>query len=277
MKTQGDRFSAWQAELTVKYRSIDGRTVLAERKHFGPLHVQKSFYPEKDVCHSYILHPPGGVAGGDQLTINVAAEANAHALITTPASNKFYRSANDESSVRQSIDVGSNAIIEWLPQDSILFSGCQVETHTRVNLDQQAKFIGWDIICLGRPASNESFAEGHCKQKFELYRNDRLLHIETAKLTGGGEILNASWGLANYTVFGLMLISNADKDMLELARACDQDAPCLSAATLKGELLLVRCLGHQGMEVRQYFTRVWSAIRPGLLKREASIPRVWFT
>jgi len=78
-------------------------------------------------------------------------------------------------------------------------------------------------------------------------------------------------------VSGLMIISNADKDMLELARAHDQDTPCLSAATLKGECLLVRCLGHQGMEVRQHFTRVWSALRPHILQRKASIPRVWYT
>ena len=277
MKTQADRFSAWQAELSIGYRAINDRTVLAERKHCGPLHVQKSFYPEKDVCHTYILHPPGGVAGGDQLTINVVAETRAHALITTPASNKFYRTADDVSTVRQSIDVSSAAIVEWLPQDSIMFSGCQVDMRTRVNLEQDAKFIGWEITCLGRPASEERFSRGFCKQKFELYRNNRPLHIETASIEGDGEILNAKWGLAGYTVSGLMLVSNADANMLELARACDQDNPCLTSVTLKGELLLVRCLGHQGMEARDYFTQVWSAIRPHMLKREASIPRVWFT
>jgi urease accessory protein len=277
LKTQTDRFSAWQAELSIRYRAIGDRTVLAERKHCGPLHVQKSLYPEQDVCHTYILHPPGGVAGGDQLTINVVAEKNAHALITTPASNKFYRTANEVSIVRQSIDVSSDAIVEWLPQDSIMFAGCQVDMRTRVNLEQEAKFIGWEITCLGRPASGETFSQGCCKQKFELYRNYRPLHIETASIAGGGEILNANWGLAGYTVTGLMLVSNADKNMLELARTIDQDTPCLTAVTLKGELLLVRCLARQGMEARDYLTRVWSAIRPQLLKREATIPRVWHT
>jgi urease accessory protein len=277
LKTQTDRFSAWQAELSIRYRAIGDRTVLAERKHCGPLHVQKSLYPEQDVCHTYILHPPGGVAGGDQLTINVVAENNAHALITTPASNKFYRSANEVSIVRQSIEVDSDAIVEWLPQDSIMFSGCQVDMRTRVNLEQDAKFIGWEITCLGRPASGEMFSQGRCKQKFELYRNNRPLHIETACLEGDGEILNAAWGLAGYTATGLMLVSNADKNMLELARTCNQDTPCLTAVTLKGELLLVRCLARQGMEARDYLTQVWSAIRPKLFKREVSVPRVWFT
>lgn len=277
MSAQTAKFSAWQAELAIRYRSINGRTVLAERHHRGPLHVQKSFYPENEVCHTYILHPPGGVAGGDQLTIKVAAEAQAHALITTPASNKFYRSAQEVSRIRQHIEVSANATVEWLPQDSIMFSGCRVDMQTRVDLQPQAKFIGWEISCYGRPASDEYYAQGHCRQKFELYRDNKLLHIETTNLDGGGAVLNAGWGLAGYTVAGLMLVSNADKAMLELARACDQDAPCLTAVTLKGELLLVRCLGHQGMQARQYFTRVWAALRPQLLKREASEPRVWFT
>lgn len=277
VRAQPDKFSAWEAGLALRYRRINDRSVLAERKHSGPLHVQKSFYPEQDVCHTYILHPPGGVAGGDQLTIEVDAEAGAHALITTPASNKFYRAQHDASTVRQTVNVTEGATVEWLPQDAIMFSGCRVDTRTRIVLAPQARFIGWEIICLGRPASGEAFDQGYCHQRFELWRDARMLYIENARLEGGGEILQAKWGMAGYTVSGVMLISNANASMLELARNFDEDAPCLTASTLKGELLVVRALGRQGIEVREYFTRVWSAIRPGLLDRDACIPRVWFT
>lgn len=270
-------FSSWRAELELKYQYIHNRTVLAERRHVGPLHVQKSFYPEDEVCHTYILHPPGGVVGGDQLTISVCTEAQAHSLITTPASNKFYRSDNALSVVQQNLTVKSGATLEWLPQDSILFSGCRVKMRTRVDLEPEAKFIGWEITCFGRAAGEQPFVDGISQQSFELSRAGKLLHIERARIVGGSEILSVRWGMANYTVNGLMVVSNADKAMLEAARACEATDTCLTAITLKGELLLVRCLAYQGIEAREYFTQVWSLIRPLLCGREASVPRVWHT
>lgn len=270
-------FSAWEAVLELKYQYLHNKTVVAERKHRGPLHVQKPFYPEDEVCHSYVLHPPGGVAGGDQLTINVCVETQAHSLITTPASNKFYKSASVPAVVRQNLDVKAGGILEWLPQDSIMFSGSRVNMQTRVNLEPEAKFIGWEITCFGRTAGNEPFLAGISQQGFELSRGGELLHVERTRIEGGSEILSARWGMAGYTVNGLMVVCNADKNTLDTARTCEQPPDCLTAVTLKGEVLLVRCLARQGVEARAYFTQVWSLLRPQLCKREASVPRIWYT
>lgn len=277
MSVPVEKFDSWQAELSIKYKVINGKTVISEKKHKGPLGLQKSFYPENDVCHNYILHPPGGVAGGDQLSINVDVGKNAHALITTPASNKFYNSLEHVSVVVQAIEVESGAVMEWLPQDAIMFSGCKVETTTKIKLHEGAKFTGWEITCLGRPASNEKFDRGFCRQRFELWRDNKPLYIERARIDGDSEILSANWGMAGYTVSGLMLVTDANKELLALARECQQDKNCLSAVTLKDDVMIVRYLGHQGMEAREYFTRVWSAIRPLMYKREACAPRIWFT
>ena len=74
----------WRAELALDYRLQDGRTVLA-RRHRGPLQVQKALYPEgQGLCHTLLIHPPGGIAGGDSLSIDVAVQSGAQALITTP-------------------------------------------------------------------------------------------------------------------------------------------------------------------------------------------------
>ena len=89
--------AGWVARLALRFEQRAGRTVLAHRSHEGPLAVQKPFYPEGDVCHVYLLHPPGGVVGGDRLTIEIEVASDAHAVITTPAAGKFYRSAAVES------------------------------------------------------------------------------------------------------------------------------------------------------------------------------------
>jgi urease accessory protein len=68
--------------------------VLTERRHLGPLAVRKPRYPEgDDVCHAIVVHPPDGIAGGDELGLTVGAKAGARALLTTPGAGRRYRTA----------------------------------------------------------------------------------------------------------------------------------------------------------------------------------------
>src|SRR6476620_11342443 len=112
--------AGWEAALDLEFAARGARTILARRASIGPLVVQRPFYPEGDVAHVYLVHPPGGVVGGDQLRLNVLAREGAHALITTPAATKFYRSDGRVAHQRQEI-VADAASIEWLPQETIVF------------------------------------------------------------------------------------------------------------------------------------------------------------
>ena len=84
---------SWQARLELSFQLSGGRTILARRQHVGPLIVQRPFYPEgPEVCHTYLLHPPAGIAAGDRIEAAVSVEEGAHVLLTTPGAAKWYRS-----------------------------------------------------------------------------------------------------------------------------------------------------------------------------------------
>jgi len=50
----------WEARIELGFERRHRRTVMA-RRHYGPLAVQKPFYPEGEICHTYLIHPPGGI------------------------------------------------------------------------------------------------------------------------------------------------------------------------------------------------------------------------
>lgn len=58
----------WKAQLELEFAKQGEKTLLVKRRQFGPLTVQRPFYPEGDVCHVYLLYPPGGIVGGGSLT-----------------------------------------------------------------------------------------------------------------------------------------------------------------------------------------------------------------
>lgn len=272
-----DPSAGWQARLHLVFARRDDKTVIARREHLGPLRIQRPFYPEQEVCHAYVLHPPGGVVGGDELQIQLQVGSHAHALVTTPASAKFYRSAGEMARQTVELEVANGGVLEYLPQDTILFDACQVNTVTRIRLAATARYAGWEILCLGRPASGEAFHRGQCRQVYELYRENKPLVIERTRLFGGSKLQSARWGLAGYPVTGTFLVSNADTDMLAAVREAVAVDGALFSATLINDVLVCRYLGSQGIHARDTFTRVWQAIRPAWAGRVACRPRIWDT
>ena len=121
----------WHAELELGFVQREARTVLSHRHHQGPLRVQRPFYPEGGVCHVYIVHPPGGVVGGDRLELRVACGEGTHVLLTTPAAGKFYRSGERPQRQRISFDLHGSTL-EWLPQETIYYPGATVRQQLEI-------------------------------------------------------------------------------------------------------------------------------------------------
>lgn len=277
----------WQACLTLSFQRQGLRTILGPCTHRGPLQVQRPFYPEGEtVCHVAILHPPGGVVGGDELRIDATLDTSSHALITTPAAGKFYRSAGPTACQMQRLTVAAGAALEWLPQENIVYAGARIHASTHVELQGDARFIGWEILCLGRPAAGEVFTTGEYRQDFELWRDGEPLYLEQGRYNGGAPALTARWGLQNQPVSATLLCAGSPPDAVNAIRAAWKELTARSPPTNAGDLatvsqldgvLICRYLGPSAVRARRFFTLAWGVLRPALLQRPACPSRFWNT
>jgi len=276
----GKAGSGWRARLELGYEHKDGATRLTSRRHTGPLVVQKPFYPEgPEVCHSVVLHPPGGIAGGDVLELDIGVSGSARALITTPGATKWYRSAGPNAEQHVRIQIAEDASLEWLPQESIVFDRSQVRMRTLVNLAPRARYVGWDVTRLGRTASGERFEAGELRSRTEILRAGRRLWGDYARIEGGAALLQSPAGLAGYPIMGTLLAAGLDieRGLLDACRAIAPDAEARWGVTTLPGVFAARFLGHSSESARAYFVALWRLLRPALLGREASAPRIWAT
>ncbi|MDG2353574.1 MAG: urease accessory protein UreD [Gammaproteobacteria bacterium] len=269
--------NSWVAKLDLNFSKSKSRTFLSKRKHIGPLTIQRPFYPEGGVCHLYLLHPPGGVVGGDQLSINVNIDTNSCSLITTPGATKVYRSSDEKCSViNQNFTVSNDSSFEWLPMETIIFPGAESKFSTKFSLLGNAKVAAWEIQCLGRPAINETFDSGNLTFSFELWRDNAPVLIDKLKIDNSE--LNNTIGLRGYPVFGTFVVSNTDKRILDLVRReMHQSEDYVFGITQIEDIIVIRCLGNKTHLVQDFFRNIWQLIRPSVFDREASIPRIWAT
>jgi urease accessory protein len=287
----------WQAELRLRFNGDTphfpakgaapaGRTRLVERHHKGPLIVQRPFYPEGDPCHVYLVHPPGGVVGGDELRVDVQVDAGAHALLTTPAATKFYRCEGRHSSQTQDLRT-AGATLEWLPQENIFYRGADVRTATRVYVDNDSRFIGWEINCLGLPARGEHFDAGTLRLDFELWRSPSTagpapkmgsdpIFLDRLRLSGESPARGALWGLAGQEAVGTLLATPATRAQVDSIRELIADKR-FAAVSLVDAVLVLRALAPQAEAVRKLFIAAWQRLRPTIIGRAAVLPRIWNT
>ncbi|MHA4871029.1 urease accessory protein UreD [Duganella sp. PWIR1] len=271
--------SAWQASLTLGFADDAGTTRLFDKLHYGPLRVQKALYPEDGkVCHAIIVHPPGGVVGGDRLEIDIGVGDRAHAFITTPGAAKWYQANSKVSRQTIHLHVNQDAALEWLPQETIFFDTANVVLEQHVELAAGATFLGCEILCMGRRGSGEVFNSGSIRQRSSIRRDGKLIWWEQGDLIGGRLdsplALNGRTVCATLTAAGKTLPAAV---INEIRADIAADGEHVFGVTQTKGVLVARHLGDDSETARRLMLTVWRRVRPHLLGRAAVTPRIWQT
>jgi urease accessory protein len=269
----------WHANLDLAFTRREDRTLLAAKAHRGPLQVQKALYPEgPGICHVTVLHPPGGVVGGDALTVASRLDTDSRVCLTTCGATKWYRCPRAVAQQELHFAVAAGAALEWLPRENILFDDSKVRMRLEVELALDAQFLGWEILCFGRRASGEGWRSGGLRLHTSIRQAGHPLWSERANILAGSGFDSSPVGLAGCSVSGTLVAAGSDISA-ELLAACrtivpsDRDSRVGITATPR--VLLARYLGHSSQEAFSWFTSVWRLLRPALLNQPATEPRLW--
>jgi len=275
---------SWHARLHLSYQHESERTV-ARFRHDGPLRILQSLYPEGDaVCHNVLVHPPGGLVGGDTLDIEVEGADGSHGLITTPGASRFYRSEGDLALQRTRIRLAAGARLEWLPLEAICYSGCRAENRLSIEAEPGAELIGWDVTALGLPNAGQPFERGTYLQHIEVPG----VWLERGRIDAADHrLLQSPIGLGSQRCLASLFfvagspIARARRDaLLAHARTLLDASPLAESAgatSPHAEVVVLRVLAPVVEPAMLLLRQVWQAWRTELWRLPPATPRIWST
>ena len=273
---------SWHAKLAIHYQLEEGRTV-ARHEHSGPLRLLQSLYPEGNtVCHNVLVHPPGGLVGGDTLELHVQVGNGSHALITTPGATRFYRSDGESALQTTHLTLEPGARLEWLPLEALCYSGCLAENRLTMDLQPDAEMLGWDVTALGLPKADLPFTHGRFTQHIEvpgawmerghLDAQDHRLLKSPLGMAGNSCIASL------FFVAGSALQRDRREQALEATRAvlAKGSLTATSGVTCPNpQVMVVRVLSPMVEPAMALLREVRTAWRHTFWEKLPSVPRIW--
>lgn len=273
------RLTRYDARSAIAYSGE--RAELRSLRQESPMRFLRPDAEPGDATPVVLANTAGGIVGGDRLALSVEARGKAQLLVTGQAAEKVYRSQGEDANVHFSFTSSEGAVLEVLPQGTILFDGARLRRRTLLSADEDATLLYGEILYFGRGAMDEAFDSGRLHDRTEVWRAGQPTLTDVLRLDGDlNETFRARAGLDGARACAVAYLVHPEPGrFLAGARAqlsSNLSGPVRAAAGVHdGGPLVVRWLSEDAAALRKNFGSLWTHLRSSVLARPARTPRIW--
>jgi len=254
-------------------RSPEGRSYIARQFSSYPFHICRPFYLDRGACAGmatlYKQSCSGGVYSCDRLTAEIVVGKNAQAHVTSQSATIVHEATHGPAEQNFDIEARAGALVEYLPETTILFSGAHLKSRLALRLHETAGAILFDSF-LGHDFRNDAAVFDRYENEIVVTGTDGVpLVIDRFEVTGEGYRDNRLGQMAQNRCHGSVLViaPGVDTDaLIDGARRALAAFPGIAAgvSALPGNRgFSVRILSPDAVPMKKAMLAVW------VLSREA--------
>lgn len=228
-------------------------------------------------CEAVLINTAGGLTDGDQISVSVDWLPGTHAIVTSQAAERIYKSRQREAVLKTDLKVSAGAQACWIPQETILFDAARYRRETNIQLQKDAEFFGIESLILGRAAMGEKVINGSILEHWNIHLDGKLIFTDRFQVNDQlhGDIqahLNrAAIGRGASAMATLVYAKHDCGERLSEFRSIIDTSTLTGGASCLGPLVLMRLLASSSREIRDVLIRLYKAVHRDTI----DIPRVW--
>lgn len=265
-----------QGRVELAVHAAEGRTRLDRlyQAGSGKVRLPRSAGPGREAV---LINTAGGLTDGDLFEVDIGAGAASRLLVTSQAAEKLYRSRGGEATITNRLAVGDNALLEWLPQETIMFDGARLRRRLLVDVDPGGACLLLEALVFGRTAMGEAVRSGALVDQWDVRRGGELLRAERFRIAGDIDAqLERPAIMAGARACATLLFVKADAERwLQPVRDWLESLPGRAGVTARPGILTVRLLAADGRELRTAIAGLLRPWRGALHGQETALPRSW--
>ena len=266
-----------EGRIELRYRQREEGPALAHLYQRGCGRVRFPTVDHAEYPEAVLINTAGGLTGGDHMSYQVTLEAGAGLTVSGQAAEKIYRSTGSTAVIEAEIHVARGAVLEWLPQETILFEKSRLRRMNSVYLEPGSRLIALEATLFGRTAHGETLRSASVRDGWKIWRDGRLLWFDNFVLEGDihaklqrRAVLDGATGMAT-----ILIADDQAERYLDVARKLAGECGVRTAVTCRDELLIMRVVAKSGYELRKCLARILNGMRSELAGHPVALPKVW--
>lgn len=241
-------------------------------KHLYQSGCCKALLPKnfQSTSEAVFINTSGGATGGDRLHYSAWVDGGARLDVTTQAAERIYRATTGKAAITNTLTLGENCHMDWLPQETILFDGAALKRQLNIAMAESASLLALETLVLGRKAMGETLHTASLSDQWRIRRGDSLIYADALRFdapnaqTKGLATLNGNRALAT-----IIFVAPDAENRLEYARSLLPFPDVEAAASAWNGILSLRFLAPDAQPLRKALISFLTQFRG------RDLPRVW--